>query len=155
MKAPLLVALFLALAVGAFAIERPGVEYKIFQFPADKIPRIDGDTSDWSLVPESYSIGMDQLKETQKGRDFKYDKKDLDVKVKVGWVKGLNRLYFLYEAYDNFWDFDDHSRHGDIFEIVVDGDLSGGPLIESFRPTSELSERDAHFSMHGVQAQNY
>src|SRR4051794_10912197 len=75
MKTPLLVALFLALAVGASAIERPGVEYKIFQFPADKIPRIDGDTSDWSLVPESYSIGMDQLKETQKGRDFKYDKK--------------------------------------------------------------------------------
>jgi hypothetical protein len=37
----------------------------------------------------------------------------------------------------------------------VDGDLSGGPLIERFQPAKELSERDAHFSMHGVHAQNY
>ena len=59
--------LFFALSVYAFAIARPGVEYKIFQFPADKIPRIDGDPSDWSIVPESYSIGMDQLKETAEG----------------------------------------------------------------------------------------
>src|SRR5713226_9474470 len=88
------------LSVGAPALERPDVEYKIFQFPADKIPRIDGEPSDWSIVPENYSIGIDQLKETTKGRGFNYDKKDLDVKVKVGWVKGLNRLYFLYEAYD-------------------------------------------------------
>src|SRR5712671_4331615 len=121
MKAPLL---FFAISVCAFAIERPGVEFKIFQFPADKIPRIDGDTSDWSMVPEAYSIGMDQLKETQKGRGFNYDKKDLDVKVKVGWVKGLNRLYFLYEAYDNFCVFVEHRPHYDIFELVVDGDLS-------------------------------
>src|ERR1700732_5164544 len=71
--------LFFALSVCAFAIARPGVEYKIFQFPADKIPRIDGDPSDWSIVPESYSIGMDQLKETANGRGFNYDKKDLDV----------------------------------------------------------------------------
>jgi tetratricopeptide (TPR) repeat protein len=66
---------FFALSVCGFGIERPSVEYKIFQFPADRIPRIDGDPSDWSLVPESYSIGMDQLKETNKGRGFGYDKK--------------------------------------------------------------------------------
>ena len=115
--------LLLAFGVTAFALTRPGVEYKIFQFPADKIPRIDGNADDWAIVPESYSIGMDQLKETAKGLGFTYDKKSLDVKVKVGWVKGINRLYFLYEAYDNFWDFDDHSRHNDIFELVVDGDM--------------------------------
>jgi hypothetical protein len=43
------------------------VEYKIFQFPADKIPLIDGNADDWAMVPESYSIRMDQLKETVKG----------------------------------------------------------------------------------------
>jgi len=148
-------ALLFILVPNGFALARPGVEFKIFQFPADKIPRIDGDTSDWSLVPESYSIGMDQLKETVKGRGFNFDKKDLDVKVKVGWVKGLNRLYFLYEAYDNFWDFDDHSRHNDIFELVVDGDLSGGPLITVLHPNSKLIGDDAFFQLHGVHAQNY
>src|SRR5260221_7429284 len=138
MKA-LLILMHSTLSCFAFAIERPGVEYKIFQFPADKIPRIDGGPSDWSIVPESYSMGIDQLKETTKGRGFNYEKKALDVKVKVGWVKGLNRLYFLYEAYDNYWDFDEHSRHNDIFEVVVDGDLSGGPLVTSDRKSTRLN----------------
>ena len=47
------VALVFVLSVTGFALARPGVEFKIFQFPADKIPRIDGDPSDWSIVPES------------------------------------------------------------------------------------------------------
>src|SRR5438552_16878415 len=149
-----MIPLLLALSVCGFAIERPGVEYKIFQFPADKIPRIDGDPTDWSIVPETYSIGMDQLKETAKGLGFHYDKKDLDVKVKVGWVKGLNRLYFLYEAYDNYWDFDEHSRHNDIFEVVVGGDLSGGPLVTSRHQHSKLVGGAAFFQFQGVHAQN-
>jgi hypothetical protein len=33
------------------------------------------------------------------------DPKNLEVKVKVDWIKGINRLYFLYEAYDDYWDF--------------------------------------------------
>jgi len=136
------------------AVDRPGTTFKIFQFPPNMIPRIDGNTDDWRMVPEDYVIGMDQLvDDTNKNR--KPDPKDLDVRVKVGWVKGLNRLYFLYEAYDNYWDFSQPGLHNDIFELVVDGDLSGGPLIERFQPTKELSERDAHFSMRGVQAQNY
>ena len=142
------------LPLGALALDRPGTTFKIFQFPADKIPRIDGNADDWKIVPDDYAIGMDQLVDDTH-KDRKPDPKDLDVKVKVGWVKGLNRLYFLYEAYDNYWDFAQPGLHNDIFELVVDGDLSGGPLIERFQPTRELSERDAHFSMHGVHAQNY
>lgn len=136
------------------ALDRPGTVFKIFQFPADRIPRIDGNPDDWNMVPDDYAIGMDQLvDDTHPGR--KPDPEDLDVKVKIGWVKGLNRLYFLYEAYDNYWDFAQPGLHNDIFELVVDGDLSGGPLIPRFQPARELSERDAHFSMHGVFAQNY
>jgi len=138
----------------SFALDRPGTTFKIFQFPANMIPRIDGNTDDWKIVPEDYVIGMDQLVDDT-NKDRKPDPKNLDVRVKVGWVKGLNRLYFLYEAYDNYWDFSKPGLHNDIFELVVDGDLSGGPLIESFRTNKELSERDAHFSMHGVHAQNY
>jgi hypothetical protein len=70
------------------------------------IPRIDGDDSDWAMVPESYLIGSDQLHDDT-GQHPKPDPKTLDVHVKLGWVKGLNRLYFLYEATDNFWDFAD------------------------------------------------
>ena len=46
------------------AIERLGVEFKIFQFPANAIPRIDGKADDWEMVPKEYTIGMDQLSDT-------------------------------------------------------------------------------------------
>lgn len=144
-----------ALAVPVLALERPGVEFKIFQFPADKIPAIDGKSVDWDIVPESYVIGMDQLKDTVKGKGFQTNKADLDVRVKVGWVRGLNRLYFLYEATDDFWDFAESSRHNDIFEVVVDGDLSGGPLIAGMHPATPLLKDDTFFQVHGVHAQNY
>ncbi len=137
--------------VGVWGLERPGVEYKVYQFPADKMPRIDGQGDDWAMVPASYTIGMDQLKETVHGKGFQYDRKDLDVTVKVGWVKGLNRLYFLYEATDDYWDFRRGDRHNDIFELVVDGDLSGGPLIAA----GHAGKPDPFFSFHGVHAQNY
>jgi hypothetical protein len=90
--------------------------------------------------------------------------------VKVGWVKGMNRLYFLYEAYDDYWKFDTTNLVNDIFEVVVDGDLSGGPLIDQYhrdvwRPEVvgvEAAVQDPRFDReaaqrqtHGVTAQNY
>lgn len=153
----------------ASALDRPEVTFKVFQFPQDKIPRIDGDPADWAMVPESYSIGSDQLIEADH-KHSEADPKNLDVHVRVGWVKGLNRLYFLYEAYDNYWDFSRPNLHNDTFEVVVDGDASGGPLIDighSDLWTPEvvgkarsvvdprISPAEAHWSFHGVHAQNY
>src|SRR6476660_3725591 len=91
------IAAAVCLSTAARALERPGVEFKIFQFPADKIPRIDGDPSDWDIVPESYVIGLDQLADSPGGK--RPDPKSINVKVRVGWVKGLDRLYVLYEAW--------------------------------------------------------
>ncbi|MEQ1825495.1 MAG: PKD domain-containing protein [Pirellula sp.] len=137
-------------------IQRPDVEYQVFQFPANMIPRIDGKADDWSIVPSSYSIGMDQMKETVAGRGDQRDPTNLDVNVKVGWVGGLNHLYFLYEATDNYWDFAKPDLHNDIFEVVVDGDMSGGPLIRQMHPNARLRGKlDTHFMFHGIHAQNY
>src|ERR1017187_9518580 len=149
---------------GLSAADRPGTVFKIFQFPANMIPRVDGNADDWKMEPDDYAIGMDQLVDDT-DKDRKPDPKDLDVKVKVGWVKGLNRLYFLYEAYDNYRDFAKPGLHNDIFEVVVDGDLSGGPLIDIYHRdvwTKEavgemadldprISSSDAYFSYQGDQ----
>jgi len=139
----------------ASALERPDVEYKIFQFPANMIPCVDGKTSDWDIVPESYAIKTDQLKDTVKNNPI--DEKDLSVKVKLGWVKGLDRLYVLYEAYDDYWDFAQSDLHNDIFELVVDADLSGGALIPHLRedkPKDFGGSWDGYL-FQGVHAQNY
>lgn len=164
-----LICLLLALAAPALALEKPNITYQVFQFPADKIPRVDGDASDWAMVPESYVIGMDQLHDDT-GRHIAPDPKTLDVRVKVGWVKGLNRLYFLYEAYDDYWDFSLPGFHNDIFEVVVDGDASGGPFVgrdqrriytpehigqPAATPDSRISDDEFRWAVHGVHAQNY
>lgn len=128
--------------------------FKIFQFPADKIPVVNGKTDDWDIVPDSYAVGMDQLWDDSR-KHARADAKNLDVKVKVGWVKGLNRLYFLYEAYDDYWDFSQPGLHNDTFELIVDADQSGGPFIDRFHPNKSLDSLDAFFSFHGVHAQNY
>lgn len=131
--------------------------YRIFQFPPDKIPTIDGNTADWNIVPDDYAIGMDRLHDDRPDsvRHRTIDKKNLDVSIKVGWVKGLNRLYFLYEATDDYWDFANRDLHNDLFELVVDGDRSGGPFITSLYPDKKVPTMDAWFSFQGVQAQNY
>lgn len=156
-------------AASLAAIEKPDVTYKVFQFPADKIPRIDGQADDWAMVPESYVIGTDQLRDDT-GKHPGPDPRTLDVRVRMGWVKGLNRLYVLYEAFDDYWDFSRPGLQNDTFEIVVDGDASGGPLIDkghkafwtpervgqaAASPDPRISEDEAHWAIHGVHAQNY
>jgi len=143
------------------ALERPDVEFKIFQFPGNMIPCIDGNTVDWDIVPDEYGIGIDQLVDTV--FDVKTDPEDKDITVKVGWVNGLSRLYFLVETYDDYWDFNETNLenetypylHNDIFELVVDGDLSGGPLIPQLRTDNEPLGRWNQYLFHGVHAQNY
>ncbi len=139
-----------------FALGRPEIEFKIFQFPRNMIPCIDGKTNDWDIVGEEYTYRTDQLDGTTGGfPDGKVDPNDIDVKVRVGWVKDLNRLYFLYEAYDDYWDFgifDGGGYQNDIFEIIVDGDISGGQIIHN----AQIKDRiENHFRYSGVHGQNY
>ncbi len=137
------------------ALERPEMEFKIFQFPCTMIPRIDGNTDDWDIVGEEYTYRTDLLNDTEDGHGTNIDPKDIDVKVRVGWVKDLNRLYFLYEAYDDFWDFERFEGGGylnDIFEIAVDADLSGGQFINNAQIEDPI---DNHFRFSGVHGQNY
>lgn len=168
LRVSLLLAGLVAALPAALALEKPEVTYQVFQFPRDKIPRIDGDASDWAMVPESYVIGKDQLINDAKTPPAAGDK-SLSVRVKVGWVKGLNRLYFLYEAEDDFWDFAEPGLHNDTFELMVDGDASGGPFIGRDQPRFWTPEHvgaaaaadpripasESKWATHGVQAQNY
>jgi hypothetical protein len=156
----------LASGSAASAQERPDCEYKIFQFAADAIPRIDGRTDDWDAVGGDYAIGSDRLQVTDgSGESPMTD--NLDVRVRVGWVRGMNRLYVLYEAADDYWDFAERGLHNDTFELVVDGNRSGGPLIARFHPdlapagtdpassARYVTPEDAWLSFQNIHAQNY
>lgn len=169
-----IICVFIGMSVGSILAQsnpsrltaREGRVFQIFQFPNNQMPRIDGNTDDWSMVPATYTYGTNELNDTEDGMGTNIDPKDLDVEVTLGWVKGLNRIYFKYKAFDDYWDFGRFSNKGyqnDIFEIVVDGDLSGGPFI--FNPMYKKEEMkwasnspaylENHFSFSGVHAQNY
>lgn len=154
MKRNLFISLLFLMSAAQAMAQLDAPEFKIFQFPPDRIPRIDGNFDDWDIVPDSYIIGTEELWDDS-GKHEGLNRESIDVKVKVGWVDGLNRLYFMYEAYDDYWDFTHPGLHNDIFEVVVDGDMSGGPLIDRFHPNKDLDIWDAYFSYHGVHAQNY
>ena len=134
-------------------VQEPG--FKVFQFSRTMIPRIDGEFTDWDIVPDSYAVGIEEMWDDS-GQHQTVDRKTLDIRVKVGWVKGLNRLYFLYEAYDDYWDFDQLGLRNDTYEIVVDGDLSGGPHVDEFRLNPAVKSRiDGFFEFQNQHAQNY
>ncbi len=157
--------LYYSMGFADFKNPHSNVDFEIFQFPRDAMPRIDGSAEDWRIVPERYTYGTELLNDTEDGHGADIDRKDIDVKVTVGWVKGLNRLYFLYEAYDDFWDFGRTNPKGylnDIFEIAVDGDRSGGPFIlnpqivpEDNKSQTSPEFLENHIRFAGVHAQNY
>lgn len=150
----LLIAYFGIVSTGSSLAQEVPLYFGIYQFPPNRIPSIDGNAADWQLVPDSLAIGIDALKNVN-APDGTIDTNNMNVTVKVGWVNGLNRLYFLYEAYDNYWNFSRTSLASDIFELVVDGDRSGGPFIDRFHPDTTIDLMDAYFTFHGVHAQNY
>ncbi len=131
-----------------FAHVREGVTYKIYQFPPDQLPTIDGDPSDWEMVPADHVIDGSHLRDTVMGKGEKMDPKDLAVEVKVAWSPKTNRLYFLYKVSDDMFNF--NRSRGDIFEVVVDADHSGG-RYHSFEDVDPETEAQLKSTM----AQNY
>src|ERR1039458_4799078 len=55
-RSRLVLCVLLLLIFPASALERPEITFKIFQFPPNMIPRIDGNDDDWAMVPDSYAI---------------------------------------------------------------------------------------------------
>ena len=52
-----------------------GVLYRGFQFPPDKLPKIDGDPRDWEMVPQSYVIDGSKMMDTVMGKGKNMDPK--------------------------------------------------------------------------------
>jgi len=140
----------------AQALSNPGTVLKVFQFPSNMIPRIDGDPSDWDIVTEDYVYRTDLLIDTEEDdrvpRNTPADPGSIDVRVIVGWVNGMNQLYFLFEAYDDCWEFDSLERGQDLLEIIVDADLSGGDFV--FRDFDIVKDKWS-LVQKGTHAQNY
>lgn len=139
MKKAAVLIIFACMAMQAFG-KPEGPALKVFQFPQNAVPRIDGDFSDWSMVPDSYIIGTSELQDDS----GKYDKpapETLDIKVKVGWVK-VSDLILSVSFPDKFASFgagmtpESIRTMAKIVFIIYSGKLDSSPTI-TIRPQLE------------------
>ena len=109
------------------AHQPPGETFFAVQFPDDAVPTIDGDLTDWEIVPTSpYTILTDKLYDSFQlkglGRGG-FDATNINIRHRVGWNENANMLYFAIEVFDNIHNTDraDASKffHDDAIEIEV------------------------------------
>ena len=103
----------------ASAHNPPGELFFLFQFPDNAVPTIDGDLSDWNVVPDKpYVIRSDKLYDPaqfhEAGRG-ELDLSDFNPLHILGWNENFNKLYFANQVFDNIHNTDreDPARHWD------------------------------------------
>jgi hypothetical protein len=141
----------------ADAHEPPGVTYFLFGFPNHAIPVIDGDVSDWAMVPEAFWVTREyDFEETVIGNDTEVNLADFNTKNISGWNDDANRLYTMADVVDDFFKRDKEDPSGvdwdDGFDFVVDADHSGGDL---WNGDWHAEEHDDQIDLVFVTGQNY
>ena len=106
----LIVVFVLGLASLAGAHSPPGELFFLVQFPDNAVPTIDGDLSDWNIVPESpYVLRADKMFDpaqfNEAGRG-ELDLSDFNPVHILGWNENLNKLYFANQIFDNIHNID-------------------------------------------------
>jgi len=133
--------LVVGMAGVATAHAPPGEVNFVFQWPDSAIPQIDGDLSEWDVVPATYEITNPDLFQvfaagprhpemTERGD---IDPEDMFIRHRIGWNDNTNRLYFATSVFDDEHDRDSESNclwDDDDWEVRV------GPNI----PWEEMNE---------------
>jgi hypothetical protein len=87
------------------------------QFPDNAVPTIDGDLSDWNIVPESpYVLRADKMfdpAQFQEAGRGELDLSDFNPMHILGWNDSMNKVYFANQVFDNIHNTDreDPARH--------------------------------------------
>ena len=98
--------LILGLVAMAGAHNPPGELFFAVQFPDAVVPTMDGDLSDWDIVPiDPYTVRNDRLyspvADIQPVGRGEIDASDSNIRHLFGWNDNLNKLYIMSEVFDN------------------------------------------------------
>ncbi len=129
-----LFAIFTALGFVLFTVSMGSAHLRLDEtFVAPRVPddiEVDGDGSEWQLLPRQYYLTHDDLKETIKGGFDTPNPASLAVKVAIGWSPVTNMIYFLEERFDDHSNArltaDDRNEH---LEFSIDANHSGGRYV--------------------------
>lgn len=110
----------------------PGELFFAAQFPDNLVPTIDGEHSDWDILPESpYSIFNDRLfdpAQFQQAARGEIDISDANIRHRFGWNENSNMIYLASQIYDNIHNIDrsfgDCHCLDDNWEIEINPDHS-------------------------------
>ncbi|MSR81855.1 MAG: hypothetical protein EXS58_02890 [Candidatus Latescibacteria bacterium] len=114
MKCSIMVGAVCIFLLGTTAVRAHSPEGELFfavQFPDNAIPVMDGDISEWDIVPESpYHLRNDRLSAPDPSiltaPRGSADPSDLNLHHVVGWNNSQNKLYFMSEVFDNIHNID-------------------------------------------------
>lgn len=121
----------------AFAHNPPDEVFFAFQFPVNAVPFIDGDLSDWNMVPrDPFEISFEngRIRESVRG-DAGNDPSDFSARSVWAWCEATNRIYSMAAVVDDNLNNnrDDPSSYNfdDGWQFVLDADHSGGFMFDS------------------------
>jgi len=130
----LILALVAASASMVSAHQPVGVTFYAVQFPLNAVPAMDGDLSDWDLVPrDQFEVSMENgdIAETVRG-DAGNDLSDFNMREMVGWNNETNRVYLMADIVDDVLNNNrpDPTKfnYDDDWEPAIDADHSGGDM---------------------------
>ena len=133
----------------------PGIDSgTLFQWPAGLEPTLDGDLSEWDIVPEDYYVPFESHYEYYLGLGHENDESNLSFRVVGSWSAGTNRLYLMMERFDNLWvrtGFGQTAAGDDSWEIMIDADHGGD---RHFALPDDYEDEDERQRNQGRFAQN-
>jgi hypothetical protein len=101
---PLVALLSVGLVTMAESHSRGGELFFAVQFPDANIPAVDGDLSDWAMVPDvPYVIGSELMGDFVYGTGERgeMDVSDMSIRAIWGWNDNNERLYLMAEVFDD------------------------------------------------------
>jgi hypothetical protein len=113
-----------------------GLVLGVWQWPTTHLPVMDGDISEWDVVPDNLWLSAfsefngEPLNTVVAGEvGAEVNAADLNFRWTQGWNDELDRLYFTYDRFDDLWDRDAGGVGGaggdDSFEINIDANHGG------------------------------
>ena len=105
-----------------------GQIFGAWQWPSDPLPNLDGDISEWNVLPAELWIDIFQTEVAEGDIGREIDTANLNFRVAVGWNDELDRVYYVYDRFDDIWDRDAGGfgccGHDHSIEIFLDSDHS-------------------------------
>jgi hypothetical protein len=159
MKKTVLLAVLASFCLASVAWAHLPADFTYFavQLPDTYLPIIDGDLSEWDIVPDAYIIPTEEMYEQLAGLGkggAGVDLADLALRSSVGWNDSTNRLYFMAEVFDDIHQTDRADPQcnwtDDCWEIMIDANHSGG----SHNWFSDLTEEESKRLVNAEAQQN-